>query len=68
MLRIQRNFNLTAIYNETIWQNSTFYDIMFINGTFVNERRLEPDQETDLSNGDILRVGRTSMRFEYGAA
>jgi len=38
------------------------------NGTFVNERRLEPDQETDLSNGDILRVGRTSMRFEYGAA
>lgn len=38
------------------------------NGTFVNERQLEPHKDTELKNGDILRVGRTSMRYEFGEA
>jgi serine/threonine-protein kinase len=33
------------------------------NGTFVNEERVEG--EMDLVHGAIVRVGRTSMRFEY---
>jgi serine/threonine-protein kinase len=35
------------------------------NGTFVNEIQVEPMKETTITNGDILRVGRTSMRFDY---
>lgn len=38
------------------------------NGTFVNETKVEPQTEADLNHGDILRVGRTSMKFEYQQA
>jgi pSer/pThr/pTyr-binding forkhead associated (FHA) protein len=33
------------------------------NGTFVNEQRVT--EERDLQDGDVVRVGRTSMRFEH---
>lgn len=36
------------------------------NGTFVNERRVDAD--VILKDGDIVRVGRTGMRFEYKEA
>jgi pSer/pThr/pTyr-binding forkhead associated (FHA) protein len=32
------------------------------NGTFVNERRI--DGATTLSNGDVIRVGRTTLEVE----
>ncbi|MAB88138.1 MAG: hypothetical protein CMJ90_01600 [Planctomycetes bacterium] len=35
------------------------------NGTFVNENKVAPGTEADLEHGNILRVGRTSMRFEH---
>jgi len=35
------------------------------NGTFVNEKKVEADTEVELRHDDILRVGRTSMRFEF---
>ena len=37
VLTIQNNFNNTAIYNNTLWENSTFYDIQFINQTYSDE-------------------------------
>lgn len=36
-LVIQNNFNNTAVWNKTIFENSTYYDIQFINGTYVND-------------------------------
>ena len=39
-------------------------DIGSTNGTFVNEERVGGERR--LHDGDIVRVGRTSMRFEYG--
>ena len=36
VLVIQNNFNNTAEYNNTQWENSTYYDIQFINGSFPN--------------------------------
>ena len=38
------------------------------NGTFVNEAKVEPQTEAELRHGDILRVGRTSMKFEFQQA
>ena len=35
---IQNNFNNTAKFNNTLWENSTFYDIQFLNDTYSNER------------------------------
>jgi serine/threonine-protein kinase len=35
------------------------------NGTFVNEVKVELGAEADLNHGDILRAGRTSMKFEH---
>ena len=34
---IQNNFNNTAVYNNTLWENSTIYDIQFINQTYSDE-------------------------------
>ena len=34
---IQNNFNNTAKFNNTLWENSTFYDIQFLNDTYSNE-------------------------------
>lgn len=31
------------------------------NGTFINNRRLEPREEKELHNGDVLRMGNTSF-------
>jgi hypothetical protein len=39
-------------------------DLGSMNGTYVNEERLQGKR--DLADGDILRVGSTSMRFEVG--
>ena len=36
VLVIQNNFNNTGIYNNTLWENSTYYDIQFINGSYTN--------------------------------
>jgi eukaryotic-like serine/threonine-protein kinase len=41
----------------------TVKDLGSANGTYVNERRLTADHL--LKHGDIVRVGRTSMRFEF---
>lgn len=41
-------------------------DLGSMNGTFVNEVRLAPEQDHPLQAGDIVRVGRTSMRFVRG--
>ena len=38
------------------------------NGTFVNEKKVAPHTEMDINDTDILRVGRTSMRFEHKAS
>lgn len=38
-------------------------DLNSANGTFVNESRIELDRP--LEPGDVVRIGRTSMRFEY---
>ena len=38
VLVIQNNFNNTVTYNNTLWENSTFYDIQFINGTYTDEK------------------------------
>ncbi len=35
------------------------------NGTFVNEKKVEAGTEVEIRHDDILRVGRTSMRFEF---
>jgi hypothetical protein len=35
------------------------------NGTFVNENKVDPGKEVEIHHDDILRVGRTSMRFEF---
>lgn len=42
----------------------TAEDLGSMNGTYVNEERLQGKR--DLNDGDILRVGSTSMRFESG--
>jgi hypothetical protein len=42
----------------------TAEDLGSMNGTYVNEERLQGKR--DLNDGDILRVGSTSMRFEAG--
>lgn len=34
---IQNNFNNTVDYNRTYWENSTYYDIQYLNYTFSNE-------------------------------
>lgn len=36
VLTIQNNFNNTAFWNMTNYENSTYYDIQFINGTYEN--------------------------------
>jgi serine/threonine protein kinase len=41
----------------------TVKDLGSANGTYVNERRLAADHL--LKHGDIVRIGRTSMRFEF---
>ncbi|HYC76743.1 MAG TPA: FHA domain-containing serine/threonine-protein kinase [Planctomycetota bacterium] len=41
-------------------------DLGSANGTFVNERKLADEYE--LQHGDIVRVGRTSLRFEFQRA
>lgn len=41
----------------------TIQDTGSTNGTFVNEEKVTAERE--LENGDIVRVGRTSMRFEH---
>jgi serine/threonine protein kinase len=38
-------------------------DLGSANGTFVNDNRIEPDRT--LASGDLVRIGRTTMRFEY---
>jgi serine/threonine-protein kinase len=38
-------------------------DLNSANGTFVNETRIELDRP--LEHGDTVRIGRTTMRFEY---
>jgi serine/threonine protein kinase len=40
-------------------------DLNSANGTFVNERRVEIDQRIRLSPGDLIRIGKTTLRFEY---
>lgn len=44
----------------------TLKDLGSANGSFVNERKLADDYL--LKNGDIVRVGRTSMKFESSRA
>jgi hypothetical protein len=34
------------------------------NGTFVNSRKLKPGEVVELSEGDIVRVGRTELMFK----
>jgi pSer/pThr/pTyr-binding forkhead associated (FHA) protein len=34
------------------------------NGTFVNSRKLTPGEVVELSEGDIVRVGRTELMFK----
>jgi pSer/pThr/pTyr-binding forkhead associated (FHA) protein len=34
------------------------------NGTFVNSHKLAPGEVVDLSEGDIVRVGRTELMFK----
>jgi hypothetical protein len=38
-------------------------DLGSMNGTYLNENRLVAELDTPLKPGDIVRVGRTSMRF-----
>ena len=38
-------------------------DLGSMNGTYLNEQRLPPEEDVPLKPGDIVRVGRTSMRF-----
>ena len=38
-------------------------DLNSANGTFVNEKRVEIERR--LEHGDMIRIGKTSMRFEY---
>jgi serine/threonine-protein kinase len=38
-------------------------DLNSANGTWVNDKRIELERE--LRNGDVVRIGTTSMRFEY---
>jgi serine/threonine protein kinase len=40
-------------------------DLNSANGTFVNERRVQIDQRQRLNHGDLVRIGQTTMRFEY---
>ena len=42
-------------------------DLGSMNGTFVNERRLKEPERVPLKHGDIVRVGRTELRFEQAA-
>lgn len=39
VLVIQNNFNNTAKFNNTLWENSTYYDIQFINGSYSDEEK-----------------------------
>jgi hypothetical protein len=41
----------------------TIQDVGSTNGTFVNEEKVIAERE--LRDGDLVRVGRTTMRFEY---
>jgi serine/threonine protein kinase len=43
-------------------------DLNSANGTFVNEKRVQIDQRQKLNPGDLIRIGKTTMRFEYVAA
>jgi pSer/pThr/pTyr-binding forkhead associated (FHA) protein len=38
-------------------------DLNSANGTFVNEKRVELEKE--LRHGDVVRIGETTMRFEF---
>jgi pSer/pThr/pTyr-binding forkhead associated (FHA) protein len=38
-------------------------DLNSANGTFVNDKRIELERE--LRHGDVVRIGNTSMRFDY---
>jgi|GEM_PF-2193695 len=42
------------------------YDEGSTNGSYINSQRVSISEEAALSNEDILRVGETCLRFEYG--
>ena len=37
VLYIQNNFNYTVTYNNTMYENSTYYDIMWIDGEYEDD-------------------------------
>ena len=42
----------------------TIKDIGSLNGSFVNERRLKPDEPMTLKAGDVCRFGNVEFRFD----
>lgn len=43
-------------------------DLNSSNGTLLNGKRVEADKRVELSNGDIVTVGDTDIRFEFAGA
>ena len=41
VLKIQNNVNITEEFNQTTWENSTYYDIRFINGSYTDNETAE---------------------------
>ena len=36
---IQKNFGNVELYNNTLWENSTYYDIQYLNQTYSDETK-----------------------------
>lgn len=57
---VSRRHAIIATSGDTV----TLEDLGSANGTFVNGRRLEPERPTAIRNGDELKFGTMTLRFE----
>src|SRR6266851_3425914 len=49
-------------------QGYLLVDLNSTNGTFVNEQRLAPQSPRLLTNGDVIRIGTTTLSYEIAGS